>query len=63
MYAYKYAVIIAVIQWVVINMIAVVNSFYNVQSQMLHTIKIPLTSNIKYLSPTIFITALAYEYS
>ena len=26
-YAFKYAVIIAVIQWVVINMIAVVNSF------------------------------------
>lgn len=35
-YAFKYAVIIAVIQWVVINMIAVVNNFYNVQSQMLH---------------------------
>ena len=35
-YAFKYAVIIAVIQWVVINMIAVVNNFYNVKSQMLH---------------------------
>lgn len=39
-YAFKYAVIIAVIQWVVINMIAVVNSFYNVQSQMLHVTKV-----------------------
>ena len=35
-YAFKYAVIIEVIQWVVINMIAVVNNFYNVKSQMLH---------------------------
>lgn len=35
-YAFKYAVIIAVIQWVVINMITVVNNFYNVKSQMLH---------------------------
>lgn len=39
-YTFKYAVIIAVIQWVVINMIAVVNSFYNVQSQMLHVTKV-----------------------
>ena len=41
-YAFKYAVIIAVIQWVVINMIAVVNNFYNVQSQMLHVTNVYL---------------------